>query len=233
MQNKRKVVRSTGEIVEKSSDFPFETLTKRYLAKYDLIRSYDTVWYPTPIKAYLKAIKINKEEPKDHALSKNISYNLQYLEFLQKELNELVLSGVIKATIIKTYIITAISILEGLFTYIEKEYIGETHSDAPTLYDLIDKLKAHPQVLNIPDDETYGKLHEIRKLRNKIHLSKLKNMNSSKDTEDEGAVIMDHDYNIFDDDQHLLVQSTLYKILTLKVVTDEPELFDFLKPDKK
>ena len=51
-------------------------------------------------------------------LRKNIAYSLQYLEFLQLEFEEIHRHDVIARQIIKTYVITAMSIVEGVFHHI-------------------------------------------------------------------------------------------------------------------
>ena len=55
-----------------------------------------------------------------HPLVDNIAYNLQYIQFLEKELNELDVSSVIYTMLVKTYVITGIGIVEGIFSYIIK-----------------------------------------------------------------------------------------------------------------
>ncbi len=45
---------------------------------------------------------------------------MQYLEFLEKEMAELKLSDVIYITLVKTYVVTGMSVLEGLFINIIK-----------------------------------------------------------------------------------------------------------------
>lgn len=53
-------------------------------------------------------------------LKKNIAYSLQYIQYLELQLNELNLHSVIIAMIYKNYIITGTSIIEGLFCYLLK-----------------------------------------------------------------------------------------------------------------
>ena len=63
---------------------------------------------------------MDTDTPENYMLLKNICYNMQYLEFLNKELDELELSAVLRPMTIKYFVITGMSVLEGLFTYIVK-----------------------------------------------------------------------------------------------------------------
>lgn len=67
-----------------------------------------------------KSIKIDTDIENATALHNNIAYNLQYIEFLEKEFKELHLSSDIYTMVVKNYLITSMSILEGLFTNIIK-----------------------------------------------------------------------------------------------------------------
>lgn len=105
-----------GEIMkEYLNTQPFETLIKGKAPK-----SRDHKWYPTSINDYRKAFKIDTSTSENKALLNNICCNMQYLELLEKKLSELELSAVLRSLTIKNYIITSMSILEGLFTNIVK-----------------------------------------------------------------------------------------------------------------
>lgn len=95
------------------SDKPIETLIK---GKYP--RAEDR-WYPYSIDGY-KAVfnKMDMTVANSHALKSNLSYSMQYLEYLEKQLSELELSSVLYAMTVKSYVITGMSILEGLFSNI-------------------------------------------------------------------------------------------------------------------
>ncbi|NLY36984.1 MAG: hypothetical protein GX046_07100 [Tissierellia bacterium] len=77
-------------------------------------------WYPTPIDRYRSYIKIDTSLENSEQLKSNIAYNLQYLEYIEKQLKELKLSSVITGMLCKTYVITGIGIVEGLFTNLLK-----------------------------------------------------------------------------------------------------------------
>lgn len=94
------------------NDLPFETLLKANDSK--------DRWYPTPIETLKYSVKIDMSIENARALHSNIAYNLQYIEFLEKELEELNLSSVVCIMVVKNYVITSMSIIEGLFTNIVK-----------------------------------------------------------------------------------------------------------------
>lgn len=98
-------------------DTPFETLIES--------KHYKTAerWYPIAAETYRLAFKIDTRIENSAALKKNLSYSMQYLEFLEKEMKELKLSDVIYIMLVKTYVITGMSVLEGLFTNIIKSNV--------------------------------------------------------------------------------------------------------------
>lgn len=77
-----------------------------------------THWYPTSVEEYRNNLILDMTVPNAVALRSNIVYNLQYLEFLEKELTELHLSSVLTCMLVKTYVITGMAILEGVFSNI-------------------------------------------------------------------------------------------------------------------
>jgi hypothetical protein len=77
-------------------------------------------WYPTAIDRYRRYIKLDMDIQGSEQLRNNIAYNLQYLEYIQKQHDELKLSEVIYIMLCKSYIISAMGIIEGLFTNLLK-----------------------------------------------------------------------------------------------------------------
>jgi hypothetical protein len=78
-------------------------------------------WTPIEINTYANSLKIEGDKKFCYALSRDIGYSLQYIEFIQKQLNELRLTDPIIKLLYKSYIITSIGIIESLFTYILKK----------------------------------------------------------------------------------------------------------------
>ncbi|MBW2096559.1 MAG: hypothetical protein JRI80_16935 [Deltaproteobacteria bacterium] len=78
-------------------------------------------WYPAPInklESFLqKAIFRGTGFVHVYALRKNLAYNLQYIEYLDKSLSEIKLSSVITTQTYKMFIIVGCGIIESLLTY--------------------------------------------------------------------------------------------------------------------
>lgn len=49
-------------------------------------------WYPTPVSVYKDSFNLDMSIEKSEALRSNLAYSMQYLEFLEKEIEELKLS---------------------------------------------------------------------------------------------------------------------------------------------
>ena len=72
-------------------------------------------WYPTPVSDYKENLKLIWGTPNRSHVRSNFAYNMQYLEYLQKQIDELRLSSVLITMLYKTYIIVGIGIIEMLF----------------------------------------------------------------------------------------------------------------------
>lgn len=95
-------------------NFKFDTL----LLEKDL--SYGKRWSPSSVSSYSDLIKRGILEDMNDALCRNICYSLQYLEYIDFQLNELKLHNIVEKLLCKTFIITSISIIEAIFYYILK-----------------------------------------------------------------------------------------------------------------
>lgn len=92
-----------------------ETLSIKSLLK----EEHGDRWYPKSVEDFRTMLKIPPvSEYNGYSTSKNIAYNLQYLEYLQKQLDELSLSDVLAKMIRKNYIVVAMGIIEALFAYL-------------------------------------------------------------------------------------------------------------------
>ena len=109
------------------SDKSFETLIK--CNKYKV----SDRWYPQSVDRYKMAFHIDTSIENSAALRSNLAYNMQYIEFLEKEFSELELSSVIYIMLVKTYVITGMSILEGVFANIIKSHGWWKTSDLESL----------------------------------------------------------------------------------------------------
>ena len=77
-------------------------------------------WHPTSVGTFEKELSSGAFKGLSKEIRKNIAYSLQYLEFLQLELDEMNLHGVVTTHIQKTYIITAMGIIEAVFLHLVK-----------------------------------------------------------------------------------------------------------------
>jgi len=81
-----------------------------------------STWYPVPIDNLCNLLEktiVNGENYSTaYALRKNIAYNLQYLQFQDRILQDIKISGVIHTQSIKTIIITGCGIIESILHYL-------------------------------------------------------------------------------------------------------------------
>lgn len=223
----------------------FETLIKGNAPKNN-----EEKWYPSPIKDYQDVFLMDTDTQENYILLKNICYNMQYLEFLNKELNELELSAVLRPMTIKYFVITGMSILEGIFTYIVKsngywktikeKSIGQTESNSANINgqtykivtQFIQPVEEHPakemkmaQLIKI-----LNKHHQILKIDHNIYrnLEDIKNLRNCIHLT---ASINNAktDYSLFTDEIKDNMSSILYNILTSENICKSTKIFDFLK----
>jgi hypothetical protein len=92
----------------------FETLVK----KNDI--RYNDRWSPTIIPHFEELLSQGLLSGMDKNLKKNIAYSLQYLQYIELQLKELNLHSVIITMLYKSFIITGVSIIEGIFYHLLK-----------------------------------------------------------------------------------------------------------------
>lgn len=231
------------------NNFPIETLIKGRAGKTDKDK-----WYPTRVDTYRKNLKIATDNGSNDALRSNIAYNLQYLELLQKELDELELSASLRRMVIKTYIITGTAILEGIFAYTvhanslwkrknlekiikftsnpkkngEERYVAKTgiYKIVPE-YD-VPEIKLY-ELINILDNhqDTLKINYWFYKPMQKMR--DLRNKIHLTDAEDN----QDNDYHVFDDDVQAKMRGILYEVLTSDEISESTKYYDFLTPKKE
>lgn len=201
--------------------FPFTTLLKNEIQK-----SWNNTWYPIPTAEYRKILKINTKDKATELLLNNLSYNLQYIEFIEKELKELQPSSVLVKMLQKTYVITAGSIIEGiLINIIISHGWSKKEPKNISFADGIKIIRKKCEENNI-DTGIIDKIDMIRNLRNKVHLT---HKSSEDKTSQKENNILDHDYNAFDENIKAETGAVLYTILTSSEVSNNPGYFDFLK----
>lgn len=223
------------------NNLPFDTLLESNKSK--------DRWYPTSIDTLKNSIKIDTSIENARALHSNIAYNLQYIEFLEKELEELNLSSVIYIMVVKNYVITSMSILEGLFSNIIKsngwwktsnlESLGTTQANETTFSgqkyiiktEILKKCDPYMIQMNLDDlIKILDKHHSALEVDHLVYpaLRRLKNLRNRVHLQkSEGNT--DHDYNTFDYSVKNEMSEILHDILTSPKITDHPEIFDFIK----
>jgi hypothetical protein len=197
-------------------------------------------------------IKKNKQFHRTYELVKNLSYNLQYLEFISKVLKRETHS-VIRLELIKTFVITGMSVIELILYYVLKsknfhktepfEEIALMNSNEKKLNGviikvetrLLKKLNENKEVemnLNTMLKKTeknilLGDDHSIYSQLN--HLRKLRNKIHLYLIEEN----LGHDWNSFRNKEVSLMKKSLQKVLfsgLFNIETEKrKELFDFLE----
>jgi hypothetical protein len=131
-----------------------------------------TKWYPIPVDTWRRTIRSFSfrgepiiSEPK---VVSNLSYNLQYMEYIQQCLIELRLSEVLERQSIKSYVIVTVSVIECLLHHLNRLNGGKERR----LANVLSAIKAK-KLLGDKED-LYGDLDRYRDLRNKVHIYELK-----------------------------------------------------------
>ncbi len=182
-------------------------------------------WYPKRIDEWREVIlsrvydyKKDDSDPR-YAIFSNVAYNLQYLEFLNKSLEELYLSSVIRSQLIKTFTLTSSQIIECLL-HIK---LIELKVDENEIWEFSRALKLAEEknVYGLGSVFYRNELKKIKDLRNRIHLQTSQG-------------ISDADYAVFEsielfNEVKKIVFSFMQKCL--KISTEEMnEIFYFLLP---
>lgn len=223
---------------------------------FDMNKTNDIFWDVKEIAKYefffSTGIKGNNQFHRTYELVKNLSYNLQYLEFISKVLNKEI-HAVIKTEMIKTFVITGMSVIESILYYTLKsknlhktepyEEIALMNSNEKKINDvfikvetrLLKKLEENKEVeMNLSSmlqktesNKLIGNDHSIYSQLN--HLRKLRNKIHLYLIEEN----LDHDWNRFGVKEISLMKKSLHKILYSELfdvsIEMRKELFDFLE----
>ena len=222
--------------------------------------SYNDHWNPSGVDYYKKNLFKGELEDLADPVRSQIAYSLQYLDFLNVLIDDLKLNCIVEAELYKTYLITAVSIIEAILNHvvikkvkngakIKSEQLkkiarieetktvienngtidGDTkffrvsvvkpvdppeYTNEPKLRDLIDISKdLHCGLCN---SAGYDMLHDLREMRNSIHLT-IDKMSQS-------------DYNRFNKKWYYTVRVSLHFLLMCnKFDIVDPEVYDFIK----
>lgn len=177
---------------------------------------------------------------------------LQYIQFLEKELKELELSSVLYTMLVKTYVITGIGIIEGIFSYViksngwwktndEEVVLNSTSQQKSKEGDmLVVRVEISRKISPYNDRMTFDEMLKCLKHHHKAlsvdhllypQLDRIRDLRNRVHLQ-KGEGEKDHDYNAFDYSTKDEMQRILYNVLCSPKVTDPRVLhnYDFLKP---
>lgn len=209
-------------------------------------------WYPITIDEFRNGfIAMRSDVEGYHPLVDNLAYNLQYIQFLEKEMKELELSSVLYTMLVKTYVITGIGIIEGIFSYViksngwwktndEEVVLNSTSQQKNKEGDtLVVRVEISRKISPYKDKMTFDEMlkclkrhHEALSVDHLLYpqLNRIRNLRNRVHLQ-KGEGEKDHDYNAFDYSIKNEMRQILYNVLCSSKVTDSRVLqnYDFLK----
>ncbi|WP_304507977.1 hypothetical protein [Anaerotignum sp.] len=223
----------------------FETL----LLKNEI--TYNDRWKPTIVDPFKKAVSQGILEDIDTHIKNNISYNLQYLQYLQLQINEIDFHSIVKCLIYKTYIITAMSIVEAIFYQVLKKSGQWSMTDGWNNIGIVktteyseEEQKRKMEIHIFEKGSKSEKEMDFKSIINKIkdkglleikseYFSKISALRKLRNRVhlQIGEADNDTDYYKFQAEDYKLVKETLYSVLTdPKILVDRTQtnIYDFL-----
>lgn len=218
---------------------------------------YEEKWHPISVSSFEEAITQGDLIGIGKELKKNIAYSLQYLQYIQLQLKEVHLHDIIRRHLWKTYIITAMGIVEGIFYHLVTFHGLEKKTE----WDIENK----PVHTNVFQDGTEMKKYiitvqkklsaprveqmDFEYLINKVQEKKLLSLSGKafpylkrvKRIRNKVHLQIEHgtditDYKSINYDDYILTRYILYKILTdSKLCTNNSGVLIFiaLSPDER
>ena len=204
-------------------------------------------WYPKSVDKYKASIKIPNDTPENKRMISNFAYSMQYIEYIEKQIDELKLSNVLLTMLYKTYIITGMGIIELLFVYLLKKsgYWRQTE------WEDYAEVKANPKEINgeiikvetklykkVPSYDMRMDLDSMIKSIEKKHiltiahdvfpaLKQLRELRNRVHLQlGEGAY--DHDFNCIGFEEIQMMRRILFTILTTPEVCNDINAFQFI-----
>ena len=201
-------------------------------------------WLPTGVDQIRNSFVFNAK----NVLKSNIAYNIQYLQYLYRDIDIRDSTTVLYRMRYKSFVITGMSVIEAVFMALLKDRkmipleewkeVGDhkhQQIDDETMNVIIKRKKVSPFEKKIKFDEAIALIEKnnvlklnkssidvIRKLqdlRNHLHLDKAEETSWS-------------DYNCFDEKIYFIMKLVLYYILSNKNVSNDKSYLDFLRPLK-
>lgn len=204
-------------------------------------------WYPQPVETYKVSIKIPYNTPENRRLNSNFAYSMQYIEYIEKQLDELKLSEVLLTMLYKSYIITGMGIIELLFVYLLKSngQWNKTEWEEYTTFisnptgsgDEITKAETTIYRKVAPYDMRMNLDSMIKKIEKKHiitidhgvfpALKRLRELRNRVHLQaGEGAY--DHDYNSIGSQEIQTMRRILFAVLTAPEVCNNTDTFEFI-----
>lgn len=212
-------------------------------------------WYPTSVDVFRNGfIAMSSDAEGFHPLVDNLAYNLQYLQFLEKEIQELNVSSVIYSMLVKTYVITGMGIVEGIFSYViksngwwktndEEEVLSST-SEITDKKGITYRIRTivNKKVAPVNDKMNFDDMIKCLKHHHKAlsvdhllypQIDRVRDLRNRVHLQ-KGNNEKDHDYNAFDYIVKKEMRNILYELLCSPKVSDQRALhnYDFLKPEE-
>lgn len=212
------------------------------------------IWYPTPISCLeshfgvfiieIPLFTIEKITP----LKKNLAYNMQYIEFLDRLIKDIKLSSVLWKLNVKSFVIHSAAVVEGIFNYLviskgygkNNEWVSyknfgsisyEINGDIYKQDTEILKKITPPILVEMTFDQMANKvenkhlLGNVPELYRKIsRLRKLRNKIHLIGNQN----LYDTDYHNFSITQYTLAREVLYEILTCSLFSASPNFKYFV-----
>lgn len=224
----------------------FETLIKQ-----NGVSSYNDRWHPHNVDVFKELISQGILSDIQQNVLSNIAYNLQYLEYLQLQIDELKLHSIISCLLYKTYIVTTMSIIEAIFNQAIKCSNKWPKTDGWTLNRIIKSneynennknyyIETHIMIKEEPQDKKLDFSTVINRIKEKNildlnnehfpDLSKLRKLRNRVHLQI-GESRTDTDYYQFQYEDVELAKKTLYCVLTDTKIMENQEnkcFIDFL-----
>jgi hypothetical protein len=129
-------------------------------------------WLPTPVDSISKfldsAIPRRDEDNHGYIVNKNVAYNLQYCQYIEKTLREGLPTSVLNAQHTKSYIIHVTAAVEAALEYILRSKAQYTKKQLK----LSDIKREWRRSLDLNIDKLLEDLDDVIAVRNRIHLIK-------------------------------------------------------------
>lgn len=204
-------------------------------------------WYPQSVSTYKQAISIPYDTPDNKRLNSNFAYSMHYIEYIEKQLDELKLSEPITKMLYKSYIITGMGIVELLLVYRlhaagqwntteweefcempanPKNLNGETVKLVTTMYKKVD-----PHDMRMDLDSMIKKAEKKRILTIDHNvfpaLKQLRQLRNRVHLQT-GDGAFDHDYNCIGLDEIQMMRRILFAVLTTPELCACEDTFRFI-----